>query len=313
MHDDKKTFFRIQTPKYMNANKYYATLQKFPPAEPEQVISRKVQEMLNRSFEKNYTRGVLASIYGFIDLTTLDSLDTKDTVYQMVEKVNTFEGTPNLPNVAAICTYPVFVETVKLFLQTKDVKIASVAAGFPSSQTFPEIKIAETAMAVMAGADEIDVALNLGCFMEDAYEEIADELAEIKDSCRGATLKVILETGALVTPENIRRAAILSMYSGADFIKTSTGKGYPGATPEAFYTICRTVGKYRDLTGNKVGVKVSGGIRTAEDAVRYYTIAEQLLGKEWLHKDLFRFGASGLTEDIQLSMKKGIDARITTA
>jgi deoxyribose-phosphate aldolase len=217
----------------------------------------------------------------------------------MVEKVNQFEGTLNLPNVAAICVYPVFVETVKQSLLAKEVKIASVAAGFPSSQTFAEIKIAETAMAVMAGADEIDIVLNLGYFFENGYEEIADEIAEIKDSCRGATLKVILETGALITAEKIQRAAILSMYSGADFIKTSTGKGYPGATPETFYTICKTIRQYHELTGNKVGVKVSGGIRTAEEAIKYYTITEHVLGKEWLNKDLFRIGASSLIADIE--------------
>lgn len=283
----------------MENNKYYTAFRKFEPADSEPVVSKRVQEILNRSFETNFTPDVLASMYGCIDLTTLNSLDTKKTVCQLVEKVNRFKETPIFPNVAAICTYPVFVETVKRSLRAKDVKIASVAAGFPSSQTFPEIKIAETAMAVMAGADEIDVVLNLGFFMEDDYGELADELTEIKDSCRNAALKVILETGALVTPENIRRATILSLYSGADFIKTSTGKGYPGATPEAFYTICKVVKQYSELAGKKIGVKASGGIRTAEEAVQYYTIAESVLGKEWLNKNLFRIGASSLIEDIE--------------
>ena len=283
----------------MNGNKYYAAFQKFAPPDTAQVISKNVKGILNRSLEKNFTPQTLAAIYGCIDLTTLNSLDTKETVSQLVEKVNDFEGTPHVPNVAAICTYPVFVETVKRSLLAHGVKIASVAAGFPSSQTFPEIKIAETAMAVMAGAHEIDVVLNLGLFIEEAYEEMADELAEIKESCRGATLKVIIETGALATPENIRRATILSLYSGADFIKTSTGKGYPGATPEAFYTVCKVVKKYQELTGNKIGVKVSGGIRTSKEAVIYYTIAENVLGKEWLNKDFFRIGASSLIEDIE--------------
>jgi len=283
----------------MDDNKYYKVFQKFEPADSEQVVSRKVQEVTDNALEKKITPEVLASIYGCIDLTTLNSHDTKETVRQMVEKVNQSEGTLNLPNVAAICVYPVFVETAKQALLAKGVKIASVAAGFPSSQTFTEIKIAETAMAVMAGADEIDIVLNLGHFFEGAYEEIADEIAEIKDSCRGATFKVILETGALLTAENIQRAAILAMYSGADFIKTSTGKGYPGATPEAFYVICKTVKQYHALTGNKVGVKVSGGIRTTEEAIRYYTIAGHVLGKEWLNKDLFRIGASSLIADIE--------------
>ena len=287
----------------MNENKYYAVFQRFEPSEATPIITDKVQDILKMSFKKNFIPEVLAAIYGCIDLTTLNSLDTKETVYQLVEKVNNFEGTLNMSNVAAICTYPIFVETVKMCLLAQDVKIVSVAAGFPSSQTFPEIKIAEIAMAVMAGANEIDVVLNLGYFMEEAYEELVDELMEIKDSCRGATLKVILETGALATPENIRRATILSLYSGADFIKTSTGKGYQGATPETFYTICKVVKKYKELTGNKAGVKVSGGIKTAEEAVRYYTIAESVLGKEWLNKNLFRIGASGLAEDILLRIK----------
>ena len=284
----------------MDKNKFYATFQKFEPVDSGQVISSKVQDILNKSCTMNFTQEVLATVYGCIDLTTLNSLDTKETVYQLVDKVNNSDRTPNLPNVAAICTYPIFVETVKKSLLAKDIKIASVAAGFPSSQTFQEIKIAETAMAVKAGADEIDIVLNLGYFLENAYEEIVDELAKIKDSCQGATLKVIIETGALVTPENIRRATILALYSGADFIKTSTGKGYPGATPEAFYIICKTVKQYRELTGKKVGVKVSGGIRTAEESIRYYSITESMLGQEWLNKDLFRIGASSLIEDIEM-------------
>jgi deoxyribose-phosphate aldolase len=162
-----------------------------------------------------------------------------------------------------------------------------------------EVKVAETAMAVMAGADEIDAVMNLGYFMEDAFEELADELSEIKDSCRHAKLKVILETGALATPENVRRAAILSLYSGADFIKTSTGKDCPGATPEAVYVMCRVVRQYAELSGRKVGIKVSSGIRTADDAVLYYTLVKELLGEEWLGSALFRIGSSRLADDIE--------------
>ena len=223
----------------------------------------------------------------------------------MVDTVNDFEGTrPDVPNVAAICVYPLFVETVKQALTAQEVKIASVAGGFPSSQTFTEVKIAETAMAVMQGADEIDVVMNLGYFMEDNFEELTEELQEIKESCRHAHLKVILETGALVTTENIQKASILAMYSGADFIKTSTGKGYPGATFEAAYTMCKAIKTYHSITGNKVGVKISGGVRTAEDAVRYYTIVKEILGDEWLNKDLFRIGASSLVGDIEKRLGK---------
>ena len=246
------------------------------------------------------TPEVLKRIHGCIDLTSLTSLDTKETIWNLVDRVNDFEGTrPDVPHVAAICTYPNFVETVKQALTAQEVKIAAVCGGFPSSQTFMEIKIAEVGMAVMQGADEIDVVLNLGYFMEDNYEELSDELDEIKEACREAKLKVILETGALATTENIRNAAILAVYSGADFIKTSTGKGYPGATPEAVYTMCKVIREYHQLTGRQVGLKVSGGVRTAEEAVAYYTIVESLLGSEWLNRDLFRIGASRLVEDIE--------------
>ncbi len=282
-----------------HTDKYHDCLNRFEPALSETAITESVNTILEKSFKENFTEDVLKQIYGFIDLTTLTTLDTKETVWQMVEKVNAFEGMyPDMPNVAAICTYPVFVETVKQALTANGVKIASVAAGFPSSQTFSEVKIAETAMAVMMGADEIDVVMNLGCFMEDAYEEVADEIAEIKDSCKGASLKVILETGALSVPENIHKATVLALYSGADFIKTSTGKGYPGASLEAVYTICRTIKQYEKLTGRKAGIKISGGIRSAEEAVRYYTLVKELLGNEWLKKEYFRIGASSLVADI---------------
>ena len=204
----------------------------------------------------------------------------------------------------SICTYPLFVETVKEALSAQEVKIASVAGGFPSSQTFMEIKIAETAMAVMQGADEIDVVMNLGYFLEENYDELSEEIQEIKESCRDAKLKVILETGALQTPESIQKAAVLAVYSGADFIKTSTGKGYPGATPEAVYTMCQVLKKYHSITGKRVGIKVAGGVRTAEEAVRYYTIVKEVLGNDWLNKDLFRIGASSLVEDIEHRLGK---------
>jgi deoxyribose-phosphate aldolase len=184
------------------------------------------------------------------------------------------------------------------------VKICCVSGGFPSSQTFQEVKIAETAMAILDGAEEIDVVMNLGYFLEENYDDLSEEIDEIKETCRDAKLKVIIETGALVTPDNIRRAAILAAYSNADFIKTSTGKGYPGATPAAVYMICSVIKQYFSITGRKVGVKVAGGVRTAEDAVKYYTIVKEVLGDEWLNKDLFRIGASSLLEDIEHRLGK---------
>ena len=286
-------------------DRYHEAFNKFEPALPDTQATETVNALLEKHFQENFTPEVLKTIHGCIDLTSLTSLDTKESIWKMVDTVNDFEGTrPDVPNVAAICVYPLFVETVKQALTAQEVKIASVAGGFPSSQTFTEVKIAETAMAVMQGADEIDVVMNLGYFMEDNFEELTEELQEIKESCRHAHLKVILETGALVTAENIQKASILAMYSGADFIKTSTGKGYPGATFEAAYTMCKAIKTYHSITGNKVGIKISGGVRTAEDAVRYYTIVKERLGNEWLNKDLFRIGASSLVGDIEKRLGK---------
>ncbi|MDR2679316.1 MAG: deoxyribose-phosphate aldolase [Tannerella sp.] len=286
---------------HLQVNRYQETFDKFSSLPSDKDISSAVNSLLEAHFKENFTPETLKHIHGCIDLTTLTSLDTRESVWEMVEKVvNDYEGKrPDVPNIAAICVYPLFVDVLKQALTAQDVKIASVAGGFPSSQTFTEVKVAETAMAVMTGAEEIDVVMNLGYFFEEDYETLTDELSEIKDSCREAKLKVIIETGALATVENIRKATILALYSGADFVKTSTGKGYPGATPEAVYTICKVIKEYADICGKKVGIKVSGGIRTAEDAVRYYTIVKDVLGKEWTGKDLFRIGASSLVADIE--------------
>lgn len=286
-------------------DRFHEAFMKFEPAPSDAQTTEAVNALLQKYYQENFTPEVLKTIHGCIDLTSLTSMDTKESIWKMADSVNDFEGIrPDVPNVAAICIYPLFVETVKQALTAQEVKIASVAGGFPSSQTFTEVKIAETAMAVMQGADEIDVVMNLGYFMEENYEELTEELQEIKDSCRQARLKVILETGALVTAGNIQKASILAMYSGADFLKTSTGKGYPGATVEAAYTMCNVIKSYHSITGNKVGIKISGGVRTAEDAVRYYTIVKETLGKDWLNKELFRIGASSLVGDIEKRLGK---------
>lgn len=293
-HDHEHDHESVQTDKYHDA------FHKFEPALSDEQTTLAVNAILEKGCTANFTPEVLKAIHGCIDLTSLTSMDTKESIWKMVDKVNDYEGTrPDVPNVAAICTYPNFVETVKQALTAQNTKIAAVAGGFPSSQTFTEIKIAEVAMAVMQGADEIDVVLNLGYFLEEAYEELTDELTEIKESCRDAHLKVILETGALVTMANIQKAAILALYSGADFIKTSTGKGYPGATPEAVYTMCKVLKSYYEQTGRRAGIKISGGVRSAEDAVKYYTIVKEVLGEEWLSNAYFRIGASSLVGDIE--------------
>lgn len=304
-HDCSCGHHHNEDSEHLHTDKYQEAFEQFEAAGTEEEVINRVKTLLEKHEKENFTPEVLKEIHGFIDLTSLTSIDTKESIWKLVERVNDFEGTrPDVPNVAAICTYPLFVDTVKEALSAENVKIASVAAGFPSSQTFMEIKIAEVSMAVMQGADEIDVVINLGYFMEENYEDIAEELQEIKDCCREAKLKVILETGALLTPENIRKASVMALYSGADFIKTSTGKGYPGATPEAVYTMCQVLKKYHSIAGRKAGIKVSGGVRTAEEAVRYYTIVKEVLGKDWLTKDLFRIGASSLVEDIEQRLGK---------
>ena len=286
-------------------DKYQEVFNKYATPLPDAKIAEQVNTLLEKKYQANFTPEVLKSIHGCIDLTSLTSLDSKESIWKLVDSVNDFEGTrPDVPNVAAICTFPLFVDTVKQALTAQDVSIASVAGGFPASQTFTEIKIAETALAVADGADEIDVVMNLGYLLEENYEELTEELSEIKEACRNAKLKVIIETGALATATNIQRATLVSMYCGADFVKTSTGKGYPGATPEAAFTICETIRAYHLLTGNKVGIKISGGVRTAEEAVKYYTIVKEKLGDEWLTKDYFRIGASSLVKDIENRLGK---------
>ncbi len=286
-------------------DKYQEVFNKYATPLPDAKIAEQVNALLEKKYQANFTPEVLKNIHGCIDLTSLTSLDSKESIWKLVDSVNDFEGTrPDVPNVAAICTFPLFVDTVKQALTAQDVSIASVAGGFPASQTFTEIKIAETALAVADGADEIDVVMNLGYLLEENYEELTEELSEIKEACRNAKLKVIIETGALATATNIQRATLVAMYCGADFVKTSTGKGYPGATPEAAFTICETIRAYHLLTGNKVGIKISGGVRTAEEAVKYYTIVKERLGDEWITKDYFRIGASSLVKDIENRLGK---------
>ena len=221
------------------------------------------------------------------------------------EKVNQFDDEyPDLKNVAAICVYPNFAEVVKDTLEVEDVKIACVSAGFPSSQTFIEVKVAETAMALMEGADEIDIVISVGKFLAGDYEGMCEEIQELKATCKEHHMKVILETGALKTASNIKKASILSMYSGADFIKTSTGKQQPAATPEAALVMCQAIKEYHELTGIKVGFKPAGGINCVNDALIYYTIVKEVLGEEWLNNELFRLGTSRLA-NLLLSEIKG--------
>ena len=199
---------------------------------------------------------------------------------------------------AGICVYPNFAPVVRTVLDVSGVDVVCVSGCFPSSQSFTEVKIAETALAVEGGADEIDIVLNVGNFLDGDYQEVCDEFTEQKHACRDARLKIILETGALATAKNIRDAAILAVNCEADFIKTSTGKEYPGASLEAAYVMCQVIKEYYEQTGRMVGFKAAGGVATTEDAVKYYTLVKEILGEEWLNKDRFRLGASRLANNL---------------
>lgn len=234
-----------------------------------------------------------------IDLTTLSSEDSQESVAAFTRRVNDFDNEyPQLGNVAAICVYSNFAEVVATNLEVTGVDVAVVAGGFPSSQTFTAVKVADVALAVAGGANEVDIVMNLGYLRDENYEDLTDEIIELKHTAKDAMLKVILETGALKTAENIRKASILAMWSEADFIKTSTGKIYPGASLEAALVMCRCIKEYYEKTGRKVGFKAAGGIRTAEDALRYYAVVKETLGDEWLCRDLFRIGASSLANSL---------------
>lgn len=283
-------------------DKYEEVFAKFNLNQTDEEILEKVKTIQEKSKE-NRSEKVLKLIYSCIDLTSLNTNDGKESIWKFIENVNEFDGLSDMTNVAAVCVYPNFVSTIKEALTADKVKIASVAGGFPSSQTFIEVKIAEVALALADGADEIDIVMNIGDFIENNYDDLTQEIEEIRLVCKNVTLKVILETGLLNNLRDIKKASVLVMYSGADFIKTSTGKVYPGASPEAFYSICETVKTYSDLHKKKIGVKVSGGVKSVEDALIYYTIVKETLGSEWLNSSLFRIGASGLAYNLLKEIK----------
>lgn len=274
-------------------NKYEDALSKYQTNLKDDEIAKKTARLIEKHLEENNTKEVKKFLFNCIDLTTLKCTDSETSVMKFTEKVNEFvDRYPDLKNVAAICVYPNMAEIVNDTLEADDVKIACVSGGFPSSQTFIEVKVAETAMAIHSGADEIDIVISVGKFLSGDYEGMCDEIEELKEVCGDKHLKVILETGALGSASNIKKASILSMYSGADFIKTSTGKESPAATPEAAYVMCQAIKEYFLETGRKVGFKPAGGINSVRDALVYYTIVKELLGEEWLTNELFRLGTS---------------------
>ena len=242
---------------------------------------------------------LMMNLLNLIDLTSLNTTDSKSDIIHFTGKVNSFSGRfTNIPNVAAICVYPNFVSVVKEKLTTRNVKIASVAGGFPSSQTFRSIKVAECKMAIEAGADEVDIVISVGSFLGNDFAAVADEIREIKKAIGEKQLKVIIESGLLGNHENIFKASMIAMDAGADFIKTSTGKTTVSATPEAAFVMCRAISDFYSETGIRVGFKAAGGIATPADAAAYYAIVKHCLGEEWLNNTLFRIGASRLANNI---------------
>ncbi|HPW65468.1 MAG TPA: deoxyribose-phosphate aldolase [Salinivirgaceae bacterium] len=247
----------------------------------------------------------LKFLFSIIDLTSLNVSDTRSEIADMTEKVNWFTKTfPNLPNVAAICVYPALVPVVKKTLTTDEVEIASVAAGFPASQTYFDIKTLECKRAVIEGATEVDTVISVGEFFEKNYDYVFREIAAQKSSIDGAYLKLIIESGAMRNMKEIRVASLLAMEAGADFIKTSTGKITPAATPEAAYIMCNCIKEFYKLTGKKIGFKPAGGISTPDDAIVYYAIVKEILGADWLNKKLFRIGASRLANNLLTEISK---------
>lgn len=261
----------------------------------DELVTEAVRRLVAENREKYDTQAVKRRLLGTVELTTLKVTDSQESVLRFTENVNRFSNEhPDLPHLATICVYPNYAKIVSESLEADGVEVACVAGGFPSSQTFIEIKTAETALAVHDGATEIDCVLPVGAFLSGDYETCADEIAEIKAAAGECPLKVILETGALQTAVNIKKASILAMYSGADFIKTSTGKIEPAATLEAAYVMCNSIKEYKALTGREIGFKAAGGIKTVSEAVDFYTVVHEILGEEFVKKGLFRIGTSRL-------------------
>lgn len=258
-------------------------------------LGQELEIIKKRSLAHVEDATVLEQIFNCIDLTSLNSTDSSFSISDFVEKVNLFEKSyPDLKNVAAICVYPVFAPVMKSVLRVKHVQKAVVSGGFPSSQTFSDLKREETKKALAFGADEVDIVISIGEFLEGNFEFVSEEIIGIKEVMGSAHLKVIIESGALRDAEDIWIASLLSMKSGADFIKTSTGKMPVGATPEAAFIMCTAIKKFYEKTGKKIGFKPAGGVSTIEEALVYYQIVNDVLGTEWLNNHLFRVGASRL-------------------
>ena len=276
-------------------SKYDEALEQYNTSLSDREVREAVQKIIAEKVHENDTPEVKKFLFGSIELTTLKTTDSDVSVMAFTEKVNQFDQQyPDIPHVATICVYPCFAEVVKDTLEVDGVNVACVSGSFPSSQALLEVKTVETALAIKDGADEIDMVMPVGKFLQGDYEGVSDEIQEIKAVCGDHALKVILETGDLVTASNIKKASILAMYAGADYIKTSTGKEKISATPEAAYVMCQAIKEYYEETGIQVGFKPAGGINSVMDAITYYTIVKEVLGEKWLTNKWLRLGTSRL-------------------
>lgn len=286
-HDDN-TNNHLQSP-------YEQAFSRFDLHLHDEIVQEEVRKLVSEHRKRYDTAEVRRQLVGTLELTTLKVTDSQESVLALVERVNKFaDEHPDLPHLATICVYPNYAKIVSESLEADGVEVACVTGGFPSSQTFSEIKTAETALAVHDGATELDCVLSVGAFLSGDYETCTDEIREIKAATQDHPLKVILETGALQTAVNIKKASILSIFSGADFIKTSTGKIEPAATLEAAYVMCRTIKEYYDQTGIKIGFKAAGGIKTVAEAIDFYTVVAEILGEDYIREGHFRIGTSRL-------------------
>lgn len=276
-------------------NKYEQALSLYNTSLNDEAISAKVEQIIRDKVAENNTPEVKKFLLGCVELTSLKTTDSEESILRLTECVNQFdEDYPALPHVATICVYPCYAGIVSQSLEVEGVEVACVSGNFPSSQALLEVKTIETALAIKDGATEIDMVMSVGKFLNGDYESVCDEISEIKAVCGKHTLKVILETGLLPSASAIKKASILAMYSGADYIKTSTGKESPAATPQAAYVMCQAIKEYYDKTGIRIGFKPAGGLNTVFDALVYYTIVKEVLGTEWLNNQLFRLGTSRL-------------------
>jgi len=274
---------------------YEEALSKYNLEVSDQEVQEAVKEIIATKVHQNDTPEVKKFLMGSVELTTLKTTDSDESVLAFTERVNQFEEAyPDLPHVATICVYPRFAKIVSETLEVDGVEIACVSGSFPSSQALIEVKTVETSLAVKDGATEIDMVLSVGAFLSGDYETVCDEIRQMKDACGDKKMKVILETGCLKTAANIKTASLLAMYSGADYIKTSTGKEAISATPEAAYVMCQAIKEYYNETGIQIGFKPAGGLNSVMDALTYYTIVKEVLGEQWLTNQWFRMGTSRL-------------------